>query len=790
MDQVKPKKKSPPTTIFGVLLLAVSVSGAAGAQTQSPTSSPSRSLPPGLVQSGGVVTMQPVTDAGDMNSAAGPGGEHRQGYVRVLSASDHDLYERAFEAADQGDWTAARGLADQGHDPIARQIIQWRYLLDRNSGASFAEIDSFLRGYPDWPNRETLFARAECAIAPNMDPHALLSWFGARDPVSDIGKIRLGEALIATGSTDRGRALIQKGWIDGNFDLDQENTIIRLDGAWLTPDIDRQRLDHLLWHDDISEARRELPRVTAEDYRVGEVRLELRTKPKSGARMIAKLPDTAQNEPGIIFDRARLLRQQTNVGAIPDLLVRSPTREMAQIGPKRWWEELSLDARAAIQQNNYAGAYTITTHSGLTADDGNQYSEAEFMAGWLALRFLKQPQTALEHFKNLSAAVARPISRARAHYWEARAYEDLGDLASAWRQYKVASQTPETYYGQLALARLSADPELHLKEDPVDTSAAQADFEHETLTRAVRILADLGQDNYLRDFAVHDAVVYPAPAHIKLMAEDLVRMGFTDVAVRVAKEASYHDISLPAYSYPIIALPVYPGLGTAPEPALVLGIIRQETEFDPDAVSNAGARGIIQIMPSAVRHIAREGGLPYRPNAFASDLTYNLQLGMTELADELSDWGGSYVLAIAAYNAGPTNVRRWIAQFGDPRDARIDPIDWVEEIPFGETRNYVQRVLENIEVYRTRLPGHDAKLRILTDLYRPDAPQTRPLQYVPPSSAASVIPAPAPKPETGDASASQTVSSANASRSGTVPGSQPVSIGGSPNMTPRPKPQP
>ena len=745
----------------------------------------SDSLPAGVMRQGNVVTMAPIPDSEDSNAGPVIGGEHRTSLAHVLSAIDHDLYSRALDAANRGDWIGARGLADQGHDPIARLIIQWRYLLDKNSGASFGEISTFLKTYPDWPNHDTLLARAEQAIDPIMDPHAVIAWFGDREPVSDMGKVRLGDALIATGSTARGRELVRQGWIDGSFQPDQEFSIIQRDGPMLTPEIDRDRLEHLLARNDVSGARRELSRVSADAQRIAEVRLELRSSPASGERMIAELPEGSRDDPGIVFDRTRLLRQQMNIDEIPKLLVRSPTREMAEISPTRWWNELNLDTREALQANSYASAYAIAAHTGLSPSDGTNYSEAEFMAGWIALRYLRDPQAALVHFKNLAQAVTRPISRARARYWEGRTYEALGETASAWQQYKLAAETPEVFYGQLALARINAEPELHVKDQAIDASAVRPDFEHETLTRAIRILADLGEESLLRDFAVHDVDVYTDARHIKLLAEDLVRMGFKEVAVRVAKEASYNNIVLPAYSHPVISVPVYSGPGSAPETALVLGIIRQETEFDPDAVSSAGARGIIQVMPGSVRHLASEAGLPYRPNDLTADPTYDLKIGMTELAGQLNDWSGSYVLAIAAYNAGPTNVRRWISQFGDPRDARVDPIDWIESIPFSETRNYVQRVLENTEVYRNRLAGHDQRLQILADLYRPDAPQSKPLQYVPSSDAPGAVPEPTPRPAPEGVGSTAT---ATAIQAGAVLNPEISPAESQPPISPQPKP--
>ena len=767
-------------------LLATAALGVSVAAAQTPTVQ--AQLPAGLTRQGNVVMMAPIGDTGDTTSTVPSSGpEKREGLVHVLSASDHDLFGRAFEAANRGDWIAARGLADQGHDPIGKLIIQWRYLLDRNSGASFGEISSFLKNYPDWPNSDTMTARAEHAIDPTMEPHAVIAWFGDRAPVSNVGKIRLGEALAATGSTTRGNELIRQGWIGGSFDPNEEFAIIQRDGAVLTPDVDRQRLAHLIANNDAASVRREMSRVSSDTQRVATAAMEFRTSPTAGERMVADLPQPSQSDPILLLDRTHLLRQ--NVHEIPQLLVSSPTREMAKINPTRWWDELNLDARSALQLSDYTSAYGIAAHSGLTADTGTNYSEAEFLAGWVALRFLKDPQTALTHFRNISQSVTRPISRARSFYWMGRAYEAMGDNAAAYQQYKLASQLPEFFYGQLALARISSEPELALKNQVVDGSPLRNDYEHEALTRAIRVLADLGEDNFLRDFAVHDVEVYNDPRHIKLLAEDLTRMGFKDVAVRVAKQASYENVWLLNYSHPVISIPAYTGPGIAPEAALVLGVIRQETEFNPASVSYAGARGIIQVMPGSVRHLASLSGLPYRPNDMTRDQDYALEIGMTELAQDLSEWGGSYILAAAAYNAGPGNVRRWISEFGDPRDARVDPVDWIEEIPFEQTRNYVQRVLENTEVYRNRLAGHPQRLQILADLYRPDAPQEKVLSYVPQASPAdNGVPVPQPKPSESAAVTSGTVAGGQVVIPASAPQTPDASSSG--GAAPLPKPRP
>ena len=741
------------------LLAAVAVlMGVAGADAQTDVGSATpapRPLPAGLSQAGGVVTMQPVDSATDTARTGGesipaPTSERRASNARTLGAGDLDLYSKAFTAGNRGDWTAARSLADQGRDRVARLVITWRYLLDPNGGASFGEISSFLRDHPEWPLRETLFARAEHAIAQTMAPGAVLSWFGDRKPITGIGKVRLGEALIATGKRDDGRNLIRDAWIEDSFEPSEELAIIRSHGDILTPDVDRQRLDHLLWRNDLTAARREMSRVQADSQRLAQVRMALKTNPRAGERMVDALPQTLRNDPGIIFDRARMLRQAGGSDDVPALLVRTPTREMAKIDPDNWWGELNLAARDAMKGGSYDTAYRLVSDTGLS--EGTDFAEAEFMAGWIALRFLQSPDKALGHFRQLAQGVSRPISLGRAYYWAGRAYEAQGDAASAAREYRKAAENPETFYGQLALTRLEPAPRLHLKDTPADPARVRADYEKSDLTRAMAVLADLGEEGMLRLFAVHDVETHPIAGHVELLAEDLVRMGFPDIALRVAKTASYEGIDLLTYSHPLIALPQYKGPGTQPEHALVLGLIRQETEFNPDAVSRVGAVGIMQLMPRTARRMAQLAGLPYRHSDLKTNTHYNMQLGMAELSADLGDWGGSYILAAAAYNAGAGNVKKWIATYGDPRSPGVDPIDWIEQIPFSETRNYVQRVIENTEVYRSRLAGRGEPLQILADLYRPKAPPDTPPLRTPPAPAAPATgPAPQVRPDRADA---------------------------------------
>ncbi len=666
---------------------------------------------------------QPVADgAGAAADLPGP----RPRPLRALSAGDHELFLRAFAAASHGDWTAARDLARQGQSPVARRLLEWRYALDSGSGATFAEINAVIKdteartAAATWPLRGTLQARAEAAITPDMPAATVLAWFAARPPNSSIGNIRLGEALMASGETARGAALIRTGWAEGSFDAATEQAITQKDGAVLTPQSERDRLDALLWRSEITAAKRQVTRVDGAAAEIANARIALITSglPKAQAQVDKlRANESAMSDPGLLFDWSRALRLADADNEAHALLLRAPAAPLARDHGARWWAEVNAQARDALASGDPRLALALVQHAGLGA--GNQYADQQFLAGFIALRFLKDPDTALAAFRKLDAGVSRPISKSRAQYWQGRAYEALGDNAGALIHYRQAADYPEAFYGQIALSHIDPNPMLHLKAAAVE-AASPAEMEDDPLMPAIKILAELDQVGSLRQFVNRDAEVQSAPRHLKRLMLMLKDWDYPEIAVRLAKMLSYDGDLMPAFTHPVITIPPYPGPGSAPDPALVLGLIRQETEFDTDAVSRAGARGLMQMMPASARLAAKQAKLPYRPVALLRDPAYNMQLGMTEYHGHLDRFDGSWVLAVAAYNAGPTNVKRWLVTNGDPRLS--DPIDWIEQIPFGETRNYVQRVLENTQVYRARLAGKDVALRILADLYAPRPP--------------------------------------------------------------------
>ena len=679
-----------------------------------------QTLPAGLSRSGDVVMMQPIPDA---TGGAGTGlSSARPNRLKFLTPPEHDLFSRAFDAAVRGDWVAARNLAAQGQNSTAKRLLEWRYALDRNSGATFAEIDAVIkdtdaRGAAAWPLRGTLQARAEAMITPDMGASAIVAWFAGKNPNSSIGKIRLGEALVATGDKTRGAALIRSGWIEGSFDSATELDIAQKDAAHLSPESDRARLDNLLWRGETTAARRLISRVSEPTADIANARIALTAGLAKAQSALSKVADSS--DPSLLFDWSRALRLADRDSEAAAMLLRVPAAPMVRDRAARWWNETAIQARAALSGGNPRLALQLVQHAGFSS--GDQNAEQHFLAGFIALRFLKEPAAALDHFRKLEAGVARPISKSRALYWQGRTLEAQGDTTAALSRYRAAAAWPETFYGQVALARTDATPMMQLSDTIVE-AAAPSEVESDALMGEIKVLADLGQAASLRAFIDRTVEVYSSPRHIKRLMIMLNDWGYPEISVRLAKSMSYAGVPMPQFSHPVIALPRYVGPGEAPDPALVLGLIRQETEFDAYAISSAGARGLMQMMPASARVAAKQANLPYRPEALLSDTAYNMQLGMTEYRGHLDRYGGSLVLAAASYNAGPGNSRKWVAVHGDPRTSGVDPIDWLELIPFGETRNYVQRVLENTQVYRARLAGKAVALRILPDLYAPAAP--------------------------------------------------------------------
>jgi len=671
----------------------------------------------------------------------------------LLSDADGRAFWDGLDARQKGKWGDVRALSRRIADPTAKGILDWLRFQKEGTGSTVAEIVAFQQAHPRWPRQNLLSRRAEDALTDYpMADQDVIAWFATRDPLTGEGKIRLGEAFLNSGRTDEGANWIQQAWVEHQFSRAREAEILRKHARHLSSQAHEDRLNRLIWEQRFADGRRMLQLVNAQARAVADARLKLSSRSRGAESALARVPAHLRADTGLLFDHARYLRRRgQNETAIP-LFITSPSAPDDIGNPGRWWTERKILARKALAEGQYQEAYYLATGHG--HDAGVAFAEGEFLAGWIALQYLNNPDTAFQHFQTLEAGVKTPISRARGAYWMGRAAEAAGRQSDAMAYFTKASLHATTFYGQLAIARISTNgqPLIQLSNDPVPTSVETSALANNDMVRAFELLNEAGEKALARSFMIELAKTLPDAATLAALADLMVERGHPNLSVRVAKVAAGRGILLAERSYPTEVLPNYRQVGTPVERAFVYGLSRQESEFDPDVVSHAGARGLMQLMPRTARAVARGIGVPYRRSRLTSDPGYNAMLGSAHLGDLLDDFAGSYIMTIAAYNAGAHRVSQWIEAYGDPRSPAVDPIDWMENIPFTETRNYVQRVMENIQVYRARLANQTASLRIEQDIARYDgsspiiniAPKPQAVLTAPPVATTPVAPAAAP----------------------------------------------
>ncbi len=613
-----------------------------------------------------------------------------------ISASDRLLFLEAMEQADRRRWRQAQDIAAKAESTVPRKIIDWIYMRQPGAHVDFQTRADFISANPDWPLINELRIRAEQVIDDDVPATALNAWFAKYPPLTDAGKLAYALALRDGGNTQRAADIARQAWVDGISGRDEEQTLLREFGEHLNEDDHWERIDRLLYIEYTSTADRSLRYVSKDRQLLARARIALVTSRGGVDASIARVPEHLQNDAGLLYDRVRWRRQRGRYDDARELIPDYPPEGPR---PDLWWRERHILARDALSEGKIEEAYEIARHHG--ASDALSVSEAEWLAGWIALRYMNDGEKALPHFEKVYDSVQTPISLSRGAYWTGRAAESLGrpDIAEEW--YLRAGAYPTTYYGQLAISRLKDSVVPQLPQDPTPTAEDRERFETNDLTHALQLLLLTDEKVTQRRFAQALAASTGFGGVQHLTAELASRLARPDIGVWVARQSAADKITLVQYGYPI---PFY-NYPDRPERALILGISRQESNFDPTARSGAGARGVMQLMPATARAVARAARIRYSRDELTDDPALNIQLGSAYLSALVDAFDGSYILAAAGYNAGPNRARRWIREFGDPRDEDVDAIDWVEKIPFSETRNYVQRVMENLTVYRSIIAG-------------------------------------------------------------------------------------
>jgi len=639
------------------------------------------------------------------------------------------------ETAEARAWLAARFRANDAGPPgpgqgapsaLAEALATWDWL--RREPRTPAEAPPpglaarFLRDHPGWPGHTGIRRRAEALAADPATPEGdAAAFFALLEPETDAGRARHALQIAAIpGRAQEAFAKARAAWRGGGFDEALEARLLERFGGAFTPGDHAARADQLVWAGRTTAARRLLPLLEAADRALIEARVALRTGAPEAAALSGSVPAAAQRDAGLAFDRALWAERQGRTLEAEQILASADVAPGSVTAPVTWLSRRLDMGRAALRAGRAETAYRLLaghrTHArpadaagrGLT--ERQRLSETEWLAGWVALRLLNRPADAARHFESMLEAVTTPVSLARGFYWLGRAEQARRRSAEARAAFTRAAAFFDSFYGQLAAEELGGTPALPAAAPPAITAADRAAFARAPLRRALALLGEMGERERQTLFVRALAETATTPAIARLAAEYAGEVGRPDLAVWVWRAArAWGDRSTLELAFP--RLPA--GAPVPPENwVLAHAIARQESSFDRTARSPAGARGLMQLMPATARDVAGRLGLAYEAERLFTDPAYNVALGAAYLARRRADFGGSPMLAIAAYNAGAGNVRRWIAERGPPGGTTHAAVDWVEAIPFQETRTYVQRVIENAVVYSLLEPQRaDAQAR-------------------------------------------------------------------------------
>jgi soluble lytic murein transglycosylase len=612
---------------------------------------------------------------------------------KPLSDAEAASFAAALKAIDEGRYADARPMVANFRNPLLSRYVDWNILRAApKTDADFASTWRFLRDNPDWPEPEVLRRQAEDRIGPETPAGDVVRYFTAFPPLTSAGHMRRLDAA-QTASPGDVQKLASDSWRTATFRNSDENDFLNRYGQLLTPQDQIARFDRILRDGRAQVARDLLPKLPPDYQPLANARLAMATRAADAPTILRGVPVARLDEPAIKLERAQWMRR---TGSLDDAkaLLTGPVANQTDA----WWNERQQLARDLLAAGRAADAYAVTVPHGLTK--GVAFSEAEFLAGWIALRHLKRASDAQKHFQTLYDGVATDVSKSRAAYWLGRTHETAGRGKEASEWYGRAASFGQTFYGQLAARKLPASAP-RLPSDPVALPADQQTLSSRELVTMARYLGQAGDFERARPFLLRLARMVTTPGETALLAQLAIELKRPDVALTVARRATENGVVLFDTAFPVVDL----GTTGSIERALALAVTRQESSFNAAAVSPSGALGLMQLMPGTARDVAGRLGVPFIQEKLTRDPGYNVQLGSQYLAEMLQRFGGSYELALAAYNAGPGRVARWLESVGDPRAGKIDMVDWIEMIPFRETRNYVQRIMEGVAVYRDRLNG-------------------------------------------------------------------------------------
>jgi len=629
---------------------------------------------------------------------------------KFFNQRDFDIAKKSIQAIEKRQWTSALSISKKAKDKSIHNFIQWRHLLTTGNQASFYDYMTFIKRNENFPRINRIRYLAEHKLSTDkISPKKIIDWYGANEPLSGFGKLILGESYIKIGETKKGILLIKEGWITADLNRSQMKFFRKKYKKYLDAKDYIKRADYLAWENKYWDLKRML-RYLPKDYELlYTARQILMSKSYGVDNAIKNVPAKLKNDAGLNYDRLKWRRKRGRVEDSLEIIFKVKNDKDYLIRPDKWWVERAIMARALIYKNKYEKAYKVSSEHSLI--EGPEFAEAEWMSGWIALSFLNDPILAIDHFNNFYQNVGYPISLSRGAYWLGRSYERIGDKTQSKQWYEEASKYLTTYYGQLAHLKIKPNDKFELNEQQKVTEEYRNSFYKNDLVKIVYLLDELNKTKYTKNILKHLANDNIKSGSEILAAELSTNISRYDFAIQIAKVASYEKRFHNEFNYPIISTPKYINGRKIPEPAFILSIIRQESEFDMTANSHAGAQGLMQLMPYTAKLVSKQAKLPYSKSRLTSDPEYNINLGSHYIAGLILEYDGAYPFAIAAYNAGPKRVKYWKKTNKNPQKKQIDYVDWIELIKFKETRNYVQRVLENYNVYRYILQQKPIKIK-------------------------------------------------------------------------------
>jgi soluble lytic murein transglycosylase len=598
-------------------------------------------------------------------------------------------------------------------DPAAQKLAEWFILRHPDSEANFSRYVAFITDNPDWPGVTLLRRRAEARLWDDKISAATVHAFTSDHPLTAKGRLALARVLLGEGDRDDAKALVQAAYRSEDLSERTESDVLDVFRDLLGRDDDQARMDKRIGARDFSAAMRAAHRLGDDAMSIVKACSAVKGNDDKAADRLDSVEGDARQDLGYVLCRAQWLMRKDKVEEAARVVLSAPKQPMALQDTDEWWRLRRMLARKLLDLGDVQNAYQIARDAAPPASESYR-SDFHFMRGWIALRYLGDAKTALEDFAHVDEGCVNPTTLARASYWRGRAEEVLGDKEAMRANYEEAARHTTAYYGQLARAKLGRDA-MELRMPP---QAEQASGAMNEITRAAEMLYAIGERDTVVYFVADLAEDSTDVATLSAVAEATGRNNDAHAMLELGKTALARGLAVDAYAFPIIGIPKHSPIGPAIDRSIIYSVARTESAFNQRDKSSANAVGLMQVTPEAGRDTAKRFGVEYDWDRMVSDPVYNTQMGAAELSALLAEYKGSFLMTFAGYNAGRGRVRDWIKAHGDPRDFDVDAVDWVERIPFSETRNYVQRVMENLLVYQARF-GSGAPAVATIDRHQP-----------------------------------------------------------------------